>query len=262
MGLRDILTLLIRGEISIDDAVKRIELFALENLERKATIDIGREYRIGSPEIIWARYKSPELLEKIINSVLNKRGRVILSDVKEEHAKVIEKFEGKDDTIVKRAGRVVVIKSSSHKLMKTGGKVGIITGGTADVPLAKEVRLLCEEMGCETLTIYDIGIAGLHRTIETVKKLIEYDVDVVVVIAGMEGALPSIVKALIDVPVIGLPSSKGYGIGGEGLAALLSMLQSCSPGLLVVNIDNSVGAALGAASIANRVAKYREKMIS
>jgi NCAIR mutase (PurE)-related protein len=133
----------------------------------------------------------------------------------------------------------------------------VVAAGTSDLPIADEVRLLVEELGCDALVIHDVGIAGLHRTLDAAKRLLEADVDVVVAIAGMEGALPSVLASVLDVPVIGLPTSFGYGLGGGGVAALLSMLQSCSPGLVVVNIDNSVGAAVAAALMASRAAKFR-----
>jgi len=117
--------------------------------------------------------------------------------------------------------------------------------------------VLAEEMGCETVAIYDVGVAGIHRLFEPLHKMLEAAVDVIVVAAGMDGALPSVVAGLVNVPVIGLPTSVGYGFGGKGVSALLSMLQTCSPGLVVVNIDNGVGAGATAAMIANRVAAAR-----
>ena len=115
-----------------------------------------------------------------------------------------------------------------------------------------------EEMGCEVSYIYDVGVAGLHRLVSPLRDLIAREVDVIIVAAGMDGALPSVVAGLVPVPVIGLPTSIGYGLGGHGVAALLSMLQTCAPGLSVVNIDNGVGAGITASLIANRVAQARE----
>ncbi|MGI0068804.1 MAG: AIR carboxylase family protein, partial [Nitrosopumilaceae archaeon] len=114
--------------------------------------------------------------------------------------------------------------------------------------------LMCESMGCECICSYDVGIAGLHRLFPIIKKLIHEEVDSIVVVAGMEGALASIVSSLVDIPVIGVPSSVGYGYGEKGVGALASMLQSCTLGLSVVNIDNGIGAGAFAASIANRIA--------
>ena len=112
-------------------------------------------------------------------------------------------------------------------------------------------------MGCEVLTIYDVGVAGLHRLVAPLRRMLEDAVDVVIVAAGMDGALPSVIAGLVDVPVIGLPTSTGYGLGGRGIAALLGMLQTCVPGMTVVNIDNGIGAGASAARIANRLAAAR-----
>jgi len=130
--------------------------------------------------------------------------------------------------------------------------VGLLTAGTADIPVAEEAALVIEHMGCRVERAYDVGVAGLHRLTEPLARLVEAEVDVLVVVAGMEGALPSVVAGLVDVPVIGVPTSTGYGLGGDGTAALYAMLQSCSPGLVVVNIDNGVGAGAAAALIARR----------
>jgi len=138
--------------------------------------------------------------------------------------------------------------------------VGVLTAGTADIPCAEEAALLAREMGCQTHTAFDVGVAGLHRLFEPLKRLLDEDrVDVLIVAAGMDGALPSVVAGLADVPVVGLPTSVGYGLGGQGIAALYSMLQSCSPGLCVVNVDNGVGAGAVAGLIANRAAAARSE---
>jgi NCAIR mutase (PurE)-related protein len=128
--------------------------------------------------------------------------------------------------------------------------VGLLTAGTSDIPVAEEAALVMEHMGCRVERGYDVGVAGLHRLAEPLARMVKSGVDVLVVCAGMEGALPSVVTGLVDVPVIGVPTSTGYGLGGDGTAALLSMLQTCSPGLVVVNIDNGVGAGATAALIA------------
>jgi NCAIR mutase (PurE)-related protein len=140
----------------------------------------------------------------------------------------------------------------------TGGLVAVISAGTSDIPVAEEAALVAEEMGCHVTCIYDVGVAGLHRLMKPLRDLLSNGVDVIIVAAGMDGALPSVVAGLVPVPVIGLPTSIGYGMGGKGVAALLSMLQTCVPGLSVVNIDNGVGAGSTAAIIANRVAQARE----
>lgn len=259
MKLREILEQLLEHKITIHEAEKQIQLLALEEVNEKLKLDVSRELRREIPEIILAEYKDEETLREAIVKMVRKTGRAIISRLQEKHHKVINQLGKKYLVLKSSSNRVAIVREENLKPMKTGGKVGIIAAGTADIPLADEVRIIVEEMGCKAVTIYDVGVAALHRTINAVKKVIEEDVDVIVAIAGMEGALPSIISSLVNIPVIGLPSSRGYGLGGKGVAALLSMIQSCSPGLVTVNIDNSIGAAITAALIANRVAKFRGK---
>jgi len=154
---------------------------------------------------------------------------------------------------------MAIVRDPGHKApSQTGGRVGVITAGTSDQPVAEEATLVLREMGCSVTTAYDVGVAGLHRLFDPLRRLLgEAQVDVIIVAAGMDGALPSVVSGLVDVPVIGLPTSVGYGLGGQGEAAILTMLQSCSPGISVVNIDNGVGAAAVAGLIAVRCARAR-----
>ena len=128
--------------------------------------------------------------------------------------------------------------------------MGLLTAGTSDIPVAEEAALVATHMGCRVERGYDVGVAGLHRLVEPLGRIMRSGAEVVVVVAGMEGALPSVVGGLVDVPVIGVPTSTGYGLGGDGTAALYSILQTCSPGVVAVNIDNGVGAGAFAALIA------------
>ena len=152
---------------------------------------------------------------------------------------------------------MAVIKRPDFLIPASGGRVGIVTAGTSDAPFAEQAQVLAREMGCETSIVYDVGVAGLHRLVQPLHRMLQDAVDVIIVAAGMDGALPSVIAGLVDVPVIGLPTSTGYGLGGRGLSALLAMLQTCVPGLTVVNIDNGVGAGASAAMIANRAATAR-----
>ncbi|MDP9351573.1 MAG: nickel pincer cofactor biosynthesis protein LarB, partial [Chloroflexota bacterium] len=149
------------------------------------------------------------------------------------------------------------IEDPTRSVKLSGGRVGVLSAGSSDIPYAEEASVVAMQMGCTVRHIYDVGVAGLHRLFPPLRGLLQEGVDVIVVAAGMDGALPAVVSGLVDVPVIGLPTSTGYGAGGAGLAALLTMLQSCSPGLAVVNIDNGVGAGAMAALIANRAATGR-----
>jgi hypothetical protein len=135
----------------------------------------------------------------------------------------------------------------------------VLAAGTADIPVAEEAAVAAEVMGCEVLKAYDVGIAGIHRLFEPLRKMIERGVSALVVVAGMEGALPSVTSSLVDVPVIGVPTSIGYGVGAEGIGALVTMLQTCSPKLAVVNIDNGFGAGIFAALIARQAGVSSKK---
>jgi hypothetical protein len=136
-----------------------------------------------------------------------------------------------------------------------GSTIGIVAAGTSDIGVAEEARLVAEAMGCNSIVSYDVGIAGMHRLFPEIKEMVTKRAGAIVVVAGMEGALASVVASMVDVPVIGVPTSIGYGFGANGVAALASMLQSCTLGLAVVNIDNGVGAGAYAASIARKMKK-------
>lgn len=220
--------------------------------------DPEREQRKGVPEVILGETKEPGQIVAMARSLLSASGRAIISRVQPGIVEVLrEAFQGYEFRIHEHA-RAVVIYRSDYVRRSTGGLVGVISAGTSDIPIAEEAALVAEEMGCTVTCIYDVGVAGLHRLMEPLRALLSNGVDVIIVAAGMDGALPSVVAGLVPVPVIGLPTSIGYGMGGKGVAALLSMLQTCVPGLSVVNIDNGVGAGSTAAIIANRVAQARE----
>jgi len=168
----------------------------------------------------------------------------------DRYLKIKEKLASLNDEFVKveynPKARILLIKDGE---IEKKGRMGIITAGTSDVPVAEEARIVAEEAGCEVLTSYDVGVAGIHRLFSQIRRMLEADVKAILVVAGMEGALPSVVAGLVDVPVIGVPTSIGYGVGEGGFAALNSMLQSCAPGIAVVNIDNGFGAAVFAATV-------------
>lgn len=220
--------------------------------------DPGREQRKGVPEIILGETKETAQIIAMARVLLAGSGRVIISRVRPDVVESLREAFQESILRFREAARAVVIYAPDYVYRSSGGRVGIISAGTSDIPVAEEAALIAEEMGCEVTCIYDVGVAGLHRLIEPLRNLLTRGVDAIIVAAGMDGALPSVVAGLVGVPVIGLPTSTGYGIGGKGVAALLSMLQTCAPGLTVVNIDNGIGAGSTAALIANRVAQVRE----
>ena len=257
--LREVLEKLVKGQISMDEAEKLLRIFAIEEIGNLARIDVGREFRKGIPEVILAEGKRPEDLAEIALRMLNEKGRAIISRATKEQIHAIkdvvlgEAFLQVDDKV-----GLMVVKRRGFEVKRTDGKVGILTAGTSDIPVAEEARVIAEEMGCEVITAYDVGVAGIHRLFPPLKEMIVKDVDVVVVVAGREGALPSVVAGMVDVPIVAVPTSIGYGLGEKGVSALMAMLQACSLGLAVVNIDGGVAAGTIAALIANRVAKFKE----
>ncbi len=235
---------------------------AIENLNGLAAVDLDydRQRRKGVPEIVLADRKSLEQNLEIAGRFLERNGRAILSRVSTELRQALEETYGGDELEWYSASETAILRRDGERAAATGGRVGIITAGTSDKPAAEQAAIVAAEMGCAVSVAYDVGVAGLHRLFDPLRHMLEDDdVDVIIVAAGMDGALPSVVSGLVDLPVIGLPTSVGYGMGGGGESALLAMLQTCSPGLSVVNIDNGVGAGVTAALIANRAAAGREK---
>ena len=256
--MRDILEKLSRGEISVDEAEKALKINVIENVTNVAKLDIGRATRRGIPEIIFAEGKSNEDLIEICTRMLGKNGRAILSRVSElQLTRLKDHFKTYEVRKPPHAGTVVVSRAD-HKRSMTGGRVGIITAGTVDLAVAEEAAIIAEEMGCQTFLEADAGVAGIHRLIEPLTHMIENDIDSLIVVAGREGALPTVVAGLVDIPLIAVPASSGYGYGGGGQAALMAMLQACSLGLAVVNIDSGIAAGVVAAQIANRAARARK----
>ncbi|MFP3897321.1 MAG: nickel pincer cofactor biosynthesis protein LarB [Anaerolineales bacterium] len=220
--------------------------------------DYERECRKGVPEIILTDTKTVSQSLAIATSFLEHNGRAILSRVSSDLRDALEAEYGTKGFDWYASSRMAVLHAEGFEIAANGGRVGIISAGTSDQPAAQEAAVVCREMGCDVHVVHDVGVAGLHRLFEPLERLLDKeDVDVIIVAAGMDGALPSVVSGLVDVPVLGLPTSVGYGMGGKGESALLAMLQTCSPGLAVVNIDNGVGAGVMAALIADRVASAR-----
>ncbi len=254
MDLPDILKKLKNNEISLEEAERQLQINNFVQLSDIARVDIHRTKRTGIPEAIIADCKTCDEVVAIAGVHLKNEGRAIITRACDENYTALEalaKKMGVGIRISKRA-RIVVLGDS---IDRTGGKVGVISAGTADIPVAEEAKMIAEEMGCYVTAIYDVGVAGIHRLFPELTRLV--DADAVVVAAGREGTLPTIVSGLVDVPVIGIPVSTGYGAGGKGEAALLSMLQSCSV-LTVVNIDAGFVAGAFAARIANLAAKHRK----
>lgn len=256
--IRDILEKATSGEISLEEAERRLRMLCIEEVEGLAKLDVNRDIRKGIPEVVFAEGKEVEELKKIVEHMLESSGRALVSRVSDEQIEALEKAAFPHSTIeVDKKARFTIIKRRSFKQQQTGGKVGVITAGTSDIPTAQQAKIIAEEMGCQVYTAHDVGVAGIHRVFPSLMEMLKQDVDALVVVAGMEGALPSIVAGLVDLPVIGVPTSQGYGLGGGGKGALVTMLQSCSLGITVVNIDNGLAAGAAAALIATRAGRVR-----
>ncbi len=223
-----------------------------------AQLETTRAARLGVPEIILGETKSPEQVVRLTGLLLDQTGSALISRVTEPILEALKEHYIEDVIEHPPGSRMVRIqRSTAHRNEepRLPGRVAILTAGTSDVPYAHEVRLVVEEMKSSARIWPDMGVAGLHRLIQPFREAIDWDVEVFVVLAGMDGALPSVVSGLSPIPVIGLPTSVGYGFGGNGEAALMAMLQTCAPGLTVVNIDNTVGAGIAAARIARQSAR-------
>ena len=240
--LRRHLEALRNGEESVDAVLKIIRDLPFQDLGF-AKIDHHRPLRTGFPEVVLGRGKSSTQISEIVASLAG-RG----------HPVMVTRTDAKTHEVVRRrtpeaefnelAGIIIVPAEEATPEMDG---VIVATGGTADLPVAEEAAVTAELMGNSVIRINDVGVAGLHRLLDVLPTLQE--ARVVVVVAGMDGALPSVVAGLVPVPVVAVPTSQGYGASFEGLAALLSMLNSCAPGVAVVNIDNGFGAGYLAAQI-------------
>ena len=256
MDVQKILEQYRRGEIDLQTAEETIRSMGFLSVSDIAKVDTFRCRRTGVPEAVLAEGKSDEDLLKIIKANIDAVGRVLVTRVSSDQMKKIEATVPKQIQKSRSQAICTVYTKDCASPIKTGGVVAVISAGTADIKVAEEAKMTAEEMGCETIEIYDVGVAGYHRLILEMEKLKNAEPDAVVVAAGREGTLPTVVAGMIDAPVIGLPISSGYGAGAKGEAALLSMLQSCSV-ISVVNIDAGFTAGAYAARIANRAAAAR-----
>lgn len=249
--MKDILERLVNGELNVDEAENLIKSNNILEFDDIAKMDINRNDRTGFPEAIFSPSKDYEDLFLIVKGYMEtKEDDLIVTKLSHERYERIIEDLGKDSYIYeynKRAQILIIRKEIKQKGIVA--KIGIITAGTSDINIAEEARVIVEEGGCEAITSYDIGVAGIHRLFPQIAHMVKEGVRAFIVCAGMEGALPSVVAGLVDVPVIAVPTSVGYGVGEGGRVALDAMLQSCAPGIAVVNIDNGFGAGVFALTI-------------
>ncbi len=251
--LRRLLESLVAGESGMDDVLEKLRLLQVSHLGDFACLDLYRDVRKGVPEVVFAPRKTDEQLEAIITRFAEARGLALVSRLEPERAERLrERVGGSANFDYDAEAGTLAVRTAEYRFPEERGCVGLLTAGTSDIPIAEEAALVVKYMGCRLEKAYDVGVAGVHRLLAPLTRIIEAKADALVVAAGMEGALPSVVAGLVDIPVIGLPTSTGYGMGGDGTGALYSILQSCSPGLVAVNIDNGIGAGAAAALIARR----------
>jgi pyridinium-3,5-biscarboxylic acid mononucleotide synthase len=249
LDAREVLEKLASGELDIDAAERLLRLDYVEKIGNHTVFDMSRECRSGIPEVVYAEGKTPAKAGEIVERVIAKKGMLVLSRASSEYYDEVVGRIGPEGVTYKPEARMIIIDRRGC-VQEHIGKIGVLTAGTSDIPIAEEAATIAEVMGCSIIRGYDVGVAGIHRLLEPLKEMIKEDVACVVVVAGMEGALPSVVAGIVPVPVIGVPTSIGYGLGAGGIGALTTMLQSCAPGLVVVNIDNGFNAGATAALIA------------
>lgn len=247
--MRHVLEAVQEGAISIDDALARLKAAPFEDIGY-AKVDLHRKMRQGSTEVIYGASKTPEQIAGIVD-VLRSNGQstVLITRLPAESASELENLI--DGLTYHEQARVGIIGAMPEP--DGLGTIVIATGGTSDISVAEEAALTAEVEGNRVLRLYDVGVAGLHRTLSHLDELM--NATVVVAVAGMEGALPSVLGGLVDCPVIAVPTSVGYGAAFGGIAALLGMLNSCASGVSVVNIDNGFGAGFLASRINHMKAK-------
>jgi pyridinium-3,5-biscarboxylic acid mononucleotide synthase len=263
MDLRRLLEEYSKGEIGIGEVQKEISIQHIGYIgDNIAHLDLQREIRKGCPEVILALGKHYDDLYEIIIKTVEKTGLALVSKVPNNAFVRLCAHLKESGYKVELATRGTTVLVSYQEIVydENPPQISIICGGTSDISIAEEARLMAKAMGCLSNLYYDVGIAGIHRLLPALKSIIEKNVEVIIVVAGMEGALPSVVSSLVDVPVIGVPSSVGYGIGSGGIGALTCMLQSCTFGLAVMNIDNGIGAGAFAALICKRISSRQNRI--
>jgi NCAIR mutase (PurE)-related protein len=243
--IRDLLARVRQGEVSVDEAVQELRDLPFEDIG-VACIDHHRSLRRGLSEVIYGAGKDVDDILAIMDKMLAKNENIMVTRLSKDKAEKIG-LKHPESKFYPKAGVLTLIQKAPRT--KGRGTILVVSAGTSDIPVAEEAAVTARFMGNEVDMIYDVGVSGLHRVLSQRSRLMA--ASVIIVVAGMEGALPSVVGGLVDKPVIAVPTSIGYGTSFGGIAALLGMLNSCASGVTVVNIDNGFGAGY-AASLINR----------
>ncbi|WP_027623629.1 nickel pincer cofactor biosynthesis protein LarB [Clostridium lundense] len=240
--IRQLLEGIKSGNIMIEEGVEKLKELPFKDLGY-AKIDNHREVRVGYPEIIYSEGKTVEQVKEIVKFMLTRGNNILATRANEEMYIEIQKIYKEAEYFPEAR----IIRIIQREIEKTKSYIAVVTAGTSDIPISEEVSITAETFGNEVKRIYDVGVAGIHRLFHKIDII--RGAKVVVVVAGMEGALASVVGGLVDKPVIAVPTSVGYGANFKGLSALLAMLNSCASGVTVVNIDNGFGAGYTASMI-------------
>lgn len=247
--LKQILIDLSTQSIGVDEAMELLRDFPYADMGY-ARLDFHRALRKGSAEVVFCEHKTAEQIGAIFNRMITAHSRVMGTRVTPEKATVLQLQI--PDIRYDQLSRIITLEAGQVRAREDVGlSAAVVTAGTADIPIAEEAAQTLEFLGEKVQRVYDVGVAGLHRLLD--QKTVLDEADVIISVAGMEGALTSVVAGLVACPVIGVPTSIGYGASFGGVAALLSMLNSCAPGVAVVNIDNGFGAAQMAFAILERI---------
>lgn len=260
LSVREVLERLLAGEFTVEEALRALDAHHVDIAGDLARLDPDRLRRKGVPEVIYSPGKAPEVTVELAARMFDAAGQVLISRVEPATDVLLRDLAATRGATYRAYGgsrRLVARDGDNATDHSPPGGVGILAAGTSDIDVAEEARMVVDAMGIACQHAYDVGASALHRLETPLKRMLASGVDAVVVVAGMEAALPTVVAGLVSVPVVAVPVSTGYGAGGRGLAALLSMLQSCSPGVSVVNIDNGIGAGACAGLIAARVRAAR-----
>ncbi len=250
-ALKTLLNSVSQGQVSPDDALEKLKYLTYEPVGEFAKVDHHRSLRTGFPEVIWGPGKTPEQIAQIMEALRARSSIVMATRIEAEVFDWIKAMV--PDAVYYRTARICAIGRPANPIHP--GTIAILSAGTADLPVAEEAAITAELCGFRVQRLWDVGVAGIHRLLSNVQVLAE--ANVLIVVAGMEGALPSVVAGLADCPIVAVPTSIGYGASFNGLSALLTMLNSCATGIGVVNIDNGFGAAMLAGQILRTAAKLK-----
>ena len=243
--LADILKKVSDNSMDVDTALESLKHLPYEDIGY-ANIDQHRNLRTGEAEVIFGQGKTPEQIAGIVSHMMHDNARILVTRASEAAYDAVK--EVALEAVYEKLSKIIMLGNMPEP-KKEKGTIAVVTAGTSDIPVAEEAALTAEFFGDNVDRVYDVGVAGIHRLFGKIDRI--QNADVIIVIAGMEGALASVVGGLVEVPVIAVPTSVGYGASFGGLAALLSMLNSCANGIGVVNIDNGYGAAC----LANKIMK-------